>query len=544
MDQYTAVESFFPNDRRTEVLADLFRRARTSQVHVALIGDSQETIGGSYGGGMAVLMYMLNQATGTKIPGTPWMPPRARGACGGYYPCSHTAKSNAGTGTLDNTKLPPGFATYQIDVSSSDSGFGCVMMSDSLRVEHNIDVICQGATSLLTKDDTNWYVDVLAIGCDDANVHGGSAGNEVTVHGWKGSQTAIYFGGGSPAGTLVLTATSTSLGLETVALNEPGEIFTAGPIPFGAENYIGARVQGAAAAKVRIAAMRVYHRSEPGWFVHAMSEGGYRLLDASSFYASHDASGPFVRKMFSIARDERPDLTILCIGTNDIFGGKTAAAWKSELRTWLDWWPTMSGGASPVIVKVDAWRGDTSTSNYATYLVQYGLIADAIKELAEEGYPQLFMHNGLKVDVEYFGSRDYTFLSGKTHLGLFSFLVSSAGPTTITQNVHYVTTYKQGHFQHWLWTGPSTTIGTAGVITSTRHGPGGDMTIGAPVSGAPVDNWMPMMTQFGRQGTSGDGAPNDFVHHCPTGQQRTWQMFVNQLLGAIAGSRAARRDGL
>lgn len=546
---YNDVGDVYPprGDQRWAVIGALFLRAASGQVHVALIDDSQGTIGGSYGGGPCALMMMLNQASGTKIPGTPWMPARARGSTGGYFPASHTARSPSNVGTIDQSKFPPGFAgpispaaPYPGDFGSADAGLGVCMMPDSLRVEHNIDMICQGQTSLLTKDDTNWYMDVLAVGCNDANVHGGTAGDEITVNAWKGSQPAIYFGGGSPAGTLTFSNTSTALDLTTVGVDDPAAVHTVGPFPFGAENYIGARATGGQAGKVRIGAFRVYHRTEPGWFVHVFSEGGYRIIASSSWYTDHANSGPFFRKLFSVARDEKPDLSIFGLGTNDIFGAspRSAEDYKAEIRLFFDWYWGESGGWHPTIIKGEPWRGDSATSNYATYIVEYGKMAGAIKELIDEGYPILF-YNGLLSSVRYSGSLTAAYLSETIFLDDFSTLVNAAGPVTITQNVHYVSHLRRGHFQHFLWTGATTTIGTAGVISSTRHGPGGDLTIGAPVSAAPVDSWQPIFPEAGRQGNVGAGAPNDFVHLCSSGQQEEWARFTRSALGAAAAVRPA-----
>lgn len=544
---YDQIGDVYPprGDQRWTQIGELFNRATTDAVHVALVDDSQGTVGGSYGGGPAALMMYLNQASGTKIPGTPWLPVRARGATGGFSPISHTARSPDNVGTIDQSKYPPGFAgpvspatPYPRDFGSADAGFGVAIMPDSMRVEGNLDMICQGQTDLADKDDTGWYAQAILCGASNAVIHGGTAGDNPAMNGWRGSQTSLYFGGGSPSPTLTLTHSASGMGLSTFGDDDPAPIYETGPFPFSSSAYIGARVTGATAGKVRVGAYRVYKRNAPGWVVHSFSEGGYRIIASSSWYTDHANSGPFVRRMFEVARNKKPDLTIFGLGTNDIFGAspRSAEDYKAEIRTFFDWYFALCGGVHPVVIKGEPFRGDSATANYSTYVAQYNLAAGAIRELVDEGYPIVF-YNGLLNSVRYFGSLTAAFLSGKTYLGDFATLVQAAGPTAITQNVHYVSQMRGGHYQFFLWTGATTTIGTAGVISSLRHGPGADLTIGAPVSGAPIDNWQPMMSLFGRQGNVGPGAPNDFVHLCASGQQREADMFVVAIAGACAASR-------
>lgn len=540
---YDQVGDVYPprGDQRWLAVGEVFYRATYEQVHAVLIDDSQGTIGGAYGGGPCAAMMMLNQASGTKIPGTPWMPPRSRASTGGFFPASHCSINGGSAGTVDRTKYPPGFAAYIVDVNNASAGLGAVIMSDSAKVEKNLDMLCQGQTGLVTKDDTNWYAEALMCGANNAVAFGGTAGNEITINGWRANQTSCYFGGGGGA-TLTLTSNSSALGLATVGNDDPAAIFRAGPLPFSSDNYISARVTGFSAGRVRVGALRIFHRTQPGWFLHVVSEGGYRVIAASSWYTTHASSGPFYRKMFSIAKNAKPDLAFMGLGTNDIFGAspRTAADYKAEVKTWLDWYfGTIVGGTHPLVIRGEPFRGDTSTPNYATYVLEYNKMAGAIKELIDEGYPGLYFYNGLLMSTQYFGSLAESYLAGKTYLGDFATLVQAVAATAITQNVHYVSQMRGGHYQFFLWTGATTTIGTLGVISSLRHGPGADLDIGAPVSNAPVESWAPMLQLNGRQGNVGPGAPNDFVHLCPSGQQREWEMLVRSLTGACAATRPA-----
>lgn len=545
---YDQVGDVYPprGDQRWVEASKVCYRATYEQVHVALVDDSQGTVGGAYGGGPCALMMLLNQATGTKIPGTPWMPVRARGSTGGFFPCSQTARSPNNVGTIDQSKYPPGFAgpvspatPYPRDFSSADAGMGCAMMPDSIRVEGNLDMICQGGTDLLTKNDTDWYAQAILCGASNAIIHGGSAGDNASMNAWRGSQTSLYFGGGSPSPTLTVSNTASGMGLSTYGNDNPAPIYTVGPIPWSSSSYIGARVTGATAGKVRVGAYRIYNRTEPGWFVHVFCEGGYRIIASSSWYTDHANSGPFFRRMFEVAKNGIPDMSIFGLGTNDIFGAspRSAVQYKAEVKTFFDWYYGMCGGRHVTIIKGEPFRGDSSTANYSTYVAQYNLMAGAIRELIDEGYPILF-YNGLLMSTRYFGTLTEAYLSGKTYLGDFATLVQAAGSVAITQNVHYVSQMRGGHYQFFLWTGPTTTIGAAGVISSLRHGPGADFDIGAPVSGPPIENWMPFMRLFGRQGNVGPGAPNDFVHLCTSGQQREMDMFVRSFIGACAATRA------
>lgn len=532
---YDQIGDVYPprGDQRWGTIARLVREAAERTVHVLSADDSQGTIGNAFGGGPAALTLALNQASGTTIPGTAWMPIRSRAGTGGFLPISHSSRAVSNIGTIDLTKYPPGFAPYAIDVTSTDSGFGLVILPDSKRVEHNLDMICQGQTALATKDDTSWYAEAIFCGCDNANIHGGSAQAEAKIDAYRGNNEAMYYGSGAAAS---FSWTSSGLGLTTIGVDVP-TLFSAGPIPFSSNDYISATFRAGGAGKVRLAAARIVKRNAPGWLVTVLAEGGYRVLDASSWYASHANSGPFVRKMFSGQVNGLPDLVLCGLGTNDLFSGKTAAQHKAEVRTWCQWLWTLLGGIVPIVFKGEYFRGDTSTANYATYLAEYNQQAGAIKELIDEGFGPLFLYNGLRNATRYFGSQAESLLSGKTHLGNFTALVQAAGSVAITQNTHYVSLRERGTYQHWLYTGATTTIGTLGVINSERYGPGGDLSIGAPVNQGAIDVWQPLMPQFGRQGNVGPGAPNDFVHNCARGQQRDTQLFGMSLVGAAASAK-------
>lgn len=539
---YSQVDDFYPRrgDPRLLPLADLFSRATYEQVDALLVDDSQGTVGGSFGGGPAAAMMMLNQASGTKIPGTPWLPIKGRASTGSYAPASNLARAVSTIGTIDISKYPPNFAgtagsPIPIDVNNAASGFGIVITGDSIRVEHNLDMLCQGQTDLITKDDTGWYAECIFAGCNNANIDGGTAASEGKIDWYRGNNEAMYFGSGAAASG---SFASSGLALNTIGVDVPAW-FAGGPIPFVSSNYIAATFRASGAGKARIAAARLYNRNQPGWFVHVASEGGYHVIDAGSMYTTHSGCGPFLRAMFSRSRNKRPDVTFFGLGTNDFFQGKTAAAFKTEFKTWLAWYYTQVGGVHPVVVLGEGFRGDTSSANYSTYLTQYQMQAGAIKEIIDEGEAQVFFYNGLLVESNYYGTLGESYLAGKTYLGDFSTLCAAAGSVAITQNVSYVSVRRNGHYQFWLYTGATTTIGAGGVISSERHGPGGDIDIGAPVSNSPLVSWQPIFLMFGRQGNLGPGAPNDFVHKCASGQQRDWELRTRVMLGACAATRFA-----
>lgn len=504
-------------------IAELFRLARTRTVHALLVDDSQAGLGGAFGGYAMSLMMMLNRLSGTKIPGTPWMPCKARSGTGGFFPASQSFRNENNIGTINQTKYPPGFAgvitptpaPIPQDVNSASLSFNILIQGNSIRTEPNLHTFAPGLTDLIDKDDTNWYTEVMLARCNNANIFGGSAGAEVRVEAWRGDNADMSWGTGSAA--QVLNVTSSGLALDTGTVDDP-VLYKAGPIPFGASKYISVAWRSTSAgSRIRIAGARVFKQNAPGWVVHTIQEGGYRVKDASSWYTSHANSGPFTALMFQNTPNKAPDVIFFGLGTNDFGSGKTAAQWKADFKIVAAWIWAMFGKAIPIIVLGEPFRGDTATSNYATWILELKQQAGVVKELYDEGFGPIFLSNTLRAQYELWGLQDDTALSGKTYLGDFTDLVNGSNQA-ITQNVHVVSLKIEGHYQHWLYTGATTTIGSTGGINSERYGPGGDLFC-AGANGIPLAIWQPLLPPFGRQGNVGPGLPNDYVHFCPTGQR-------------------------
>lgn len=535
---YLQVGDIYPprGDPRHAVTARLFKEATVRGVHALLIDDSQAGIGGAFGGYPLSLMLALNKITGTKIPGTPWIPAKARSGTGGFFPASQTFRNVNNVGTIDQTKYPPGFAgaitpspsPVPHDVNSTDLAFSIHIMGDSARVEANVDRFAQGLTDLIDKDDTNWYTEVLLGRCNNASIHGGTAGAEVKVEAWRTNAADSSWGTGSSA--QVLNTTSSGLALNTGTVDDPVR-FEAGPIAFSTNKYISVTWRSTSAgSKVRVAGARVWKKNAPGWFVHTIQEGGYRTIDSSSWYASHANSMPFTRAMFENTPSGAPDVLIIGLGTNDFGSGKTAAQWKDDIKVLLTWLWAGFGKVIPTWIAGEPFRGDTTTSNYATWILELQQQAGVVKELIDEGYGgygALFLCNNLLQQYMYYGLQDGTVLTGKTWLGDFADKVAGTN-VTITQNTHVVSSRKQGFYQHWLYTGATTTIGSTGGINSERHGPGGDL-FSSGANGTPMAIWLPVMPLFGRQGNVGPGLPNDYVHFCPAGQTFLGENLANSM---------------
>jgi len=404
-------------------LGDLMRAARTRPVEVFVFGSSLHTLSGNGN----VLNALLNRAAAEMFggtPGTPWMPIASfNSQPPGQWCCRSAKQSAAGSVTgLVSTYAPPDFTPLKL--------------TNAQTYGHLLTLDVDGAGAMPTEfGEAGEFMPlgskyaVKAVAWSKGGATGESSLSASMK--WEHTKSArpgnpTFFGTAVSSQASIAIPTPAAFGAAGAfdpnnTSHQAAQIWcpsTAGGGPTehtqdASNPLMHMHLIGADAAGFILAGVRWDHMTAPfGLRFHFFGAGGYH---STSLLDNHSNCGPTLQAFGP------PDIVLNAYHTNTAYaGGKTAAQYKSDIKTLLDWQRGVFPGAVLGLMG-DGYRYNANGTYDANFSEMTGVDADLVRE----GSPAEFALNvHLATQRAGFTARSHS-LVGKTFKGAYNAAVAN-----------------------------------------------------------------------------------------------------------------------
>jgi len=347
----------------------VLKRATSALVHLAMLGDSQES-SNAEGRFYSVLMQSRLAIHAGHLAGTGWSPP---GSAAQPTPFIRQAHAHASTTTapgLTTSDFPP-FFNFPMRVTSSGTLSFCLQPDAIGTVVANGSGVYTESQFMQPRDliDLNagdlWVADILLLSraYTSEAVCGDTVAWEIRKH--TGSVPNV-------SGTLVTSGTATNAALNNGSTKSVVKVTTTAFALDPSNKYITLVVKSNTGDPVVVSAVRFRNVSRPrGIAITWMGVGG---ATSATFQATYNDCGPLLTAMGL-------DAMATHYGANDAYSGTglTAAAYKTNIRSLIDRIRQLTGKSLPCALFNDPWRPEDNSTE-ATYFDEEG---GALAEIAD-----------------------------------------------------------------------------------------------------------------------------------------------------------------